>query len=164
MRQITKLFFWVILSIPVLMACDKDDDVHPSQVPVTVTDAMIAKYPEAIHVEWEYKQNYYMADCLYKGSKMKAWFNTYGVWVQTELEIGWIDLPKLVQESFRAGKYASWFVEDLEELQFPLNPNLYMIEVENGEREVQLFYSVEGNQVKEIDITGKEDTLWPHSY
>lgn len=157
----TKIQFLAMLLIATIafMACDKDDDI--TSVPVEISQAFNNKYPHATNVEWERKGNYYVADFRMDGKDFDAWFEDDGNWVMTEMDITWNNLPETVQTSFNASEYASWRIEDVDLLEYPLTPMEYVIEVEQGEKEVQLFYSETGNLLRTRDVTNKDDTHRP---
>ena len=70
-------------------------------------------------------------------------------------------MPPTVQTGFMSSKYADWKREDIDMLESPVQPLQYVIEVENGKTEYQLFFSEEGNLMQERDVTGKDDIHWP---
>lgn len=92
---------------------------------------------------------------------MDVWFNMQAEWQLTETEILWTGLPGTVQTAFNDSEYATWEREDVDMLEYPLQPIQYVIEVEKGKTEYQLFYSEDGNLMQTRDVTGKDDTHWP---
>lgn len=140
-------------------ACDDDDD--NITVPQTISQALTAKYPSASRVEWERKGAYYVADCWLNGKEAEAWFDAQGVWKLTETDILWTDVPEAVQTAFNAGEYAAWYKDDLDMLEYPSSPTLYVIEVEQGRTEIQLFYQADSTLAKTKDVTSVDDTHWP---
>ena len=133
-------------------------------MPENISQAMKAKYPAATHVEWETKGNYYVADCMLDGNELEAWFSRQAVWVLSVMDITWNNLPPAVQTSFLSGRYADWKIEELEYLEYPLLPVQYVIRVEQGENELQLFYSDTGGLLREHPVSGDDDTHWPLIY
>lgn len=141
-------------------ACS-DDNNDSIKVPESISQALLAKYPAATQIEWEQKGNYFVADCKMDGKEMEVWFNAKAEWQLTEVDINWNDLPETVQTDFMGGEYATWEREDIDWLQYPSQPMVYVIEVEKGNTDYQLFYSEEGNLLEKKDVTGKDDTHWP---
>ena len=93
---------------------------------------------------------------------MDVWFDTQAVWQLTEVNISWEGLPAAVQNAFNTGEYANWKREDIDMLQYPVEPVQYVIEVEKGNMEYQLFYDQSGNLLDQKDVSGdKDDTHWP---
>ncbi|MBQ8673166.1 MAG: PepSY-like domain-containing protein [Bacteroides sp.] len=150
----------ILVCLLALVACSDDDD-HKLAVPERVTQAFHTKYPAATHVEWEMKGGYYVADCRMDGKEMDVWFGRQGDWVLTEIDEAWENLPPAVQTAFETGDYASWKREEYALLQYPLQPFVYVIEVEQGGSKVQLFYAEDGNLMKSLNVTGQDDTHWP---
>ncbi|WP_300700492.1 PepSY-like domain-containing protein [Bacteroides sp.] len=156
--QILAMMFIAALAFSACSDDDKDDHIT---VPVAISDALKAQYPSATHIEWEQKGKYYVADCRLDGKEASVWYNTNAEWQLTDLDVAWVDLPGTVQTAFMESEYASWEQEDFDVLETPLQPIEYVIEVEKGNKEVQLFYSEEGNLLLAKDVTGKDDTHWP---
>ena len=157
-----KIQFLTMMFVAALFAtaCD-DDDNDNVKVPAVVEQALKAKYPSATRIEWELKGNYYVADCRLDGKEIDVWFGREADWVLTETDLLWDDLPAAVQTAFESSDYASWRKDGYELLEYPLEPMQYVIEVEQGNTEIQLFYSESGNLMQTRDVTGKSDTHWP---
>ena len=104
------------------------------------------------------------ADCWMNGSEMDVWYDTQATWKLTEVDTSWEGLPAAVQTAFKGGEYAAWKLEDIDMLEYPEQPIQYVIEVENGNQEYQLFYDQDGNVLDKRDVSGdKDDTHWPVS-
>ena len=142
-------------------ACSDDDDNDHISVPQAISQALKTKYPAATHIEWKQKGAYYVADCRMDGKEMDVWYNTQAEWQLTETELLWENLPGAVQTTFNNSEYATWQREDIDMLEYPLQPLQFVIEVEKGNMEYQLFYSEDGNLMETRDVTGKDDTHWP---
>lgn len=143
-------------------ACSDDDDNKGVVVPEAVSKALTAKFPTATNVEWEQKKSYFVADCRVDGKDKDVWFDAQAAWQLTETDIFWNDLPAAVQTAFEAGEYAAWKREDIDMLEYPVQPVRYVIEVENGAMEYQLFYAGNGNFLNKRDVSGdKDDTHLP---
>lgn len=146
-------------------ACSDDDDKDDIKVPEAISQALKSKYPSATHVEWKQKATYYVADCKVDSQEKDVWFNEQGQWQLTETELLWDNLPETVQTTFRGSEYTDWKIEEIVLLEYPVAPMLFVIEVEKGNTEYQLFYSEEGNLMQTKDVTGdKDDTHWPIGY
>lgn len=46
-------------------------------------------------------------------------------------------------------------------LLYPLQPMQYVIEVKQGNQKYQLFYSEDGGLMNTVNVTGKDDTIYP---
>lgn len=163
MKQKIKFLAMLFMATLAFAACDNDDDddLNAKNVPESVTRALKEKYPAATRIEWERKGDYYVADCHMDGKEMNVWFDASSVWQLTQVNITWSDLPATVQTGFNATKYASWKLEEVDMLEYSLQPLVYVIEVEQGKTEIQLFFSESGGLMQTRDVTGKDDTLWP---
>ena len=96
------------------------------------------------------------------GQEKEVWFNNQAEWQLTETELLWNNLPGTIQTSFSSSEYADWKMEEIVLLEYPVDPMLFVIEVEKGNAEYQLFYSEEGNLIHTRDVSGdKDDTYWP---
>lgn len=157
-----RLLLMTFIAALAFSACSDDDDKNDGiTVPESISNALKAKYPSATDVEWKQKGAYYVADCWVDGKDTDVWFAADATWALTETEIAWNDLPPAVQTSFNAGEYAQWKREDIVWLQYPIEPMQYVIEVENGNEEYQLFYGEDGGLIQAKNVTGKDDTHWP---
>ena len=143
-------------------ACDDDDKNDNIKVPDAVSKALKDKYPAAMDIEWERKGDYFVADCWMDGREMDVWYDVQATWKLTETDILWEGLPPTVQTAFEGGEYAQWKREDIDMLEYPVQPVQYVIEVERGNEEYQLFYAGDGNLLQKRDVSGnKDDTHWP---
>lgn len=127
---------------------DEDDNGAPEGaylVSKEVQNAFNAKYPQARDAEWELKGNYAVVDFDWNGIEHSAWFDPLSAsWYMTETDIRYADVPQAVRTAHEAGEYADWHVDDVDMLTREGMETLYVIEVEKGETEVDLFYSSSG--------------------
>lgn len=131
-----------------LFACD-DDDYTPNQ---TVKEAFEAKYPAATRTSWEKKGIYRVAEFRLNNQKVHAWFDDSGIWYMTETDLKTVNaLPAKVQEGFRNSEYATWKVDDVDKIERPASEPFYVIEVEQGKQEIDLYYSEEGILIKTVE-------------
>lgn len=153
-----KLLFYALAAMVSLQACDKSDD---DQVYVSpqAKEALTAKYPNAKGVHWQMKNGYVVAEFSTSSAReQSAWFDNNGTWYMTETDILFAQLPEAVKVSFADGQYASWRVEDIDKIERSATETVYVIEVENKQSEVDLYYSSEGILVKEmIDVDDDYD-------
>lgn len=139
-----------------LQSCDNDDN-DSIAVPAELQNAFSSRYPNAANVKWESKAGYYVAD-FYDGYESSAWFTQNGKWQMTETDIPYNALPQAVKTSFETGEYASWRVDDVDKLERADVETMYVIEVEDRNREIDLYYSEEGVLVKNVvDTDGDKD-------
>lgn len=129
-------------------SCDDNDDKWtPDQ---HIVSALDSKYPGISKVDWDKEQNYYVADFRYENIEREAWFSEGGEWVMTESDITYEMLPQAVKTSFEASEYNSWRKEDIDMLERLNTETLYILDLEQGEQEVDLYYNEKGDLIKTV--------------
>lgn len=138
-------------------ACDNDDD-HSNRPNGAVTKAFEAKFPNASRIEWEYKKDYSVAEFHNDGFETDAWFDQSGKWYMTKIEYRTIEnIPnETVRNAFKNSEYKTWRVEDVDYLNRLDAEGIYIIEVEQGKVETDLYYSEEGILIKAIPDDGDD--------
>lgn len=139
--------FFAAISVFTFSACSDDDNDTPdaSAVSNLVREAFNSKYPQARSVEWEVKGNYAVASFHSEGTSHEAWYNPSSAeWYMTESDIPYEALPQPVKETFKQSEYAGWKIDDVDMLARAGMETIYVIEVEQGKQEVDLYYSPEG--------------------
>ena len=137
-------------------SCDDDDNNYlPDQ---TVTKAFDTKYPDAGKVEWETKSGYEVADFPISGNDAEAWFDHKGKWLMTKTEINFGLLPEAVRKDLRANEYADWKYTDFDKLERSNAATIYVIEAEQGEKEVDLYYAEDGTLIKVVNDTDDDNS------
>lgn len=132
----------------VSMSCDDNDDKFiPESI---VTKAFEIKYPNAKHVSWEDEDGYVKAEFQNNSQEVEAWFDLQGNWMLTETDLPYKALPQAVKNSFEASLYAKWKVDDVDRLERPDAGTIYVLDVENGELDVDLHYTEGGILIKEV--------------
>ena len=145
-----------------LSACSDNNDDHDNiVVPDAVAKALMQKYPSATGVDWEQKGIYFVADFWLDGKEANVWYDANANWQMTQLDIFWNNIPPAVQTAFNNGEYADWVQDDYYLLEYPLNPMQFVIEVKQGNTKYQLFYSEDGGLINKLNVTGKDDTIYP---
>ena len=133
-----------------LQSCD-DDDNDGISVPAELSNALAKEHPNAQRIEWETKGAYYVADFHEDNFEKEAWFTKDGVWQMTETDLRYADLPAPVRSSYESSTYYNvWKVEDVDKLERKEMADVYIIEVEKGNQEMDLYYSEDGILVKEV--------------
>lgn len=129
-------------------SCDDDDNNYlPDQ---TITKAFDEKYPNAGKVEWETKGGYEVAEFHVSGNETEAWFDNKGNWVMTKTEINFGLLPEAVRTSLKDSEYKDWKTTDFDKLERYNAATVYVIEVEQGELEFDLYYTEDGILLKAV--------------
>ena len=106
-----------------MQSCDDDDD--NLKVPEKLQSAFSQKYPEA-SPKWKTRGNYYIADFQDQNYESEAWFTFDAVWLMTETD----DVDMIERESMEP---------------------VYVLEVEQGSREMDLYYNAEGILIKAVE-------------
>lgn len=159
MKEVKFMLLAVLcMSLFTFSSCSDDDNYKPEEV---VQAALVSKYPNATRVEWEQKGTYLVADCYVDGKDTDVWFTTDATWKMTETELLQADLPEAVVTALSNSKYATWRIDDRDKLEYPGKATVYVIEVEEGAVEMDLYFSVDGNLVDEKDVSNVDDTHWP---
>lgn len=146
-----------LLSVVFLTSCEKDDDLHVSDVPGVVMDSFVAKFPNASRTEWEKKGNYVVADFWQDGMELTVWYASDGEWLMTEYDLGvnLSALPQTVQTALQNGQYGTWRVDDIDKFERS-NDVFYLIDVETqGQQDRNLYFAPDGQLLK--DEVDKED-------
>lgn len=102
-----------------------------------------------------------MADFHMDGKEKEAWFDVDATWKMTETDLLYSELPAAVTASHKTGEYGSWRVDDVDMLEYAAHATLYVIEVEEKKKEMQLFYTIGGERVDTKDVTNSSDSHWP---
>ena len=133
-----------------MQSCDDDDD--NLKVPEKLQSAFSQKYPEA-SPKWKTRGNYYIADFQDQNYESEAWFTFDAVWLMTETDLPYAALPEAVKNAFQNSEYRSWRPDDVDMIERESMEPVYVLEVEQGSREMDLYYNAEGI------LTGNTDSL-----
>lgn len=150
-----KMYFAMLaLSVCTLafQSCDKDDD-NMNAAPQELKTAFANKYPGFQPREWEMKGGYIVVDFYTSEGEAEAWFTADYTWVMTETDIRPAALSTLapkVYEALQSSQYANWRIDDVDKLERPDMETVYVIEVEQGKQEIELYYSADGILLKEV--------------
>ncbi|MDD4847867.1 MAG: PepSY-like domain-containing protein [Bacteroidales bacterium] len=144
----------LVLGIVFFSSCKKNEPVPGGNQNVESTFNQM--FPNATQVEWETKSDYWIADFRHDGTDKTAWFESNGIWKMTESDETFNRLPEIVKNAFKAGEYSSWRVEDVDILDRLNYERLFVIEIEQGESEADLFYTNTGSLVK-IEFDSNDD-------
>lgn len=157
--QKVKFMFLAALCVALwgLSSCSSDDDHKPEEV---VKTALTAKYPNVANIEWEVKGAYIVADCRIDGKDTDVWFAADAAWKMTEYELLLADLPEAVLTGLAQSEYATWRVDDRDLLEYP-GRSEYVIEVEEGAKEIDVYFSPTGELLRTKDVSSGDDTHWP---
>ena len=128
------------------LSCSDDDNFEPDNS--AVKNAFVTKYPGASVDEWEMKFTYYVANFRLDNNETEAWFESNANWVFTETDLTYAKLPDAIKTSFEASEYKNWEKDDIDKIERPETETVYILEVESGNTELDLYYSEDGELMK----------------
>lgn len=141
-----------------MQSCDDDDDDDGIDVPIELRNALAEIFPNVQRVEWDAKGAYYVAEFYDNNYETSAWFTRAGEWQMTEIDIPFNALPAAVRNTFGNSKYANWKVDDVDILKRKGLETVYIIEIEQGRQEVELYYTEDGVLANErVDFEGNQN-------
>lgn len=147
-----------LVALGAMTACDDDNDDRSVDVPSAVKEAFGGMFPGAARVEWSDRGGYLVAQFQNAGTGTQAWFAADGNWRMTEEDLTYVQLPAAVKTAFETGDYAAWQVDDVDKLLREGLETVYVLEVEQGEAEYELFYSELGILLRAVpDADGDDD-------
>lgn len=134
-----------------IQSCDKEDNGKGGdRVSAEVKNAFEENFPNASRVGWDVKNGYSIAGFRDDNLEKEAWFDKNGNLLLTETDLPFNQLPAPVQAAFNASQWADWTRDDVDMLQRPGMEVVYVIEVEKGQQEYDLYYSAEGLLIKAV--------------
>lgn len=156
--MIKNVFFLAALSLCLFQSCDNDDNEPvPGYVNAVTKAAFDEKYPSAKDVEWETRNDYIIVDFKQDKIEKEAWFDNNGGWYMTETDIPFAQLPEAVKTAFQQSEYAAWKVDDVDMIERKDAETVYVLEVEQGNNDIDLYYSPDGILVKTVVDTDADD-------
>ena len=136
--------------------------------PPSIVQAAFKKmYPKASGVAWSQDSGYYCANFVMNGFTKSVWFNAQAQWEMTQTDLVSLDqLSPTVYNSFVAGPYASWVVDDVTMVEFPKWQAIIVIKVgqDNVDIKYQLFYTPSGKMLRKRNVTYMHDILGPSTF
>lgn len=151
-----KMLFFAALALVVLQACETTEAPRQGAVSEKARLALEAKYPGASDVSWLRKNGYVVATFINTAARaelagqLDAWFDNQGAWYMTETDLRFEQLPNAIQTAFATGIYAQWRVDDVDMIERMGAETVYVVEVEQAGKEMDLYYSPDGVLVKEM--------------
>ena len=90
------------------------------EIPQKVMTAFLSKYPSAHLKNWKINSEGYAAEFVLDKKKYFAHFSPNADWQKTETKINWTwKLPPAVKKALYHSDYASWYVNEIREIQTP---------------------------------------------
>ena len=128
-----------------LTGCSNDDVVAPEN---QAAENFRKMFPDATAVEWEREGTYFVAEFNVGNLEKEAWFDERGDWKLTETDLPYAELPTDVKQAHEAGDFSTWTVDDVDLVERPGFETIYVLEVERGNTEYDLYYLADGTLVK----------------
>ena len=120
-----------------------------SKMPDAVTSAFNQKFPNAVNVKWDKENAHeYEASFEWKGEKHSANFSDTGEWLETESISAFNLLPEKVQAAFNASHNGAT-VKAVAKIETSKGITKYEVEIKQGIKTVELFYTADGIEIKE---------------
>lgn len=140
------------------IACNDDDD-HVA-VPDEFKSALLQKYPDVKHVDWERKGEYRVAEFTKAAVEHDIWFDSNAKLVMTELDYGkdlFLVPDNAVSAAFPKSEYGTWQIDDIKHY-IQLDNEFYVFEVEKaGQPDMDVYFSVSGEMLKAVKSDGNPD-------
>ena len=112
-------------------------------VNTTVAEFIASKYPGAQILEQDYDDGLLEVGIRHEGREKDVYFNGRSEWVHTEWDIRRSELPQAVTAAIAASEWAAFSIDDIEYVQTP-TAEYYLVELERGEREIELRITADG--------------------
>jgi len=140
------LAFVLCLAVNVVTLAQK---IKMANLPEPIKAAFKVKFPAATGVKWE-KENDKEFEAEFKLGKVEhsAKFDATGNWIETETEIEKSDLPVSALE-YIAKNYTGYHIDEAEKVEHSTKGNLFEVEVEKGESEMELIFDSTGKFLEE---------------
>lgn len=113
----------------------------PSEMVTAATEFIQAKYPNARIIEIERERGMVEIDIIHDNLSKEVVLNSNYEWVSTSWDV--YALPVAVTDAISASQYSGYKVDDAEFFETPAG-NYYLIELEQGNREVKVKIAEDG--------------------
>lgn len=131
------------------LICAYTISIAQAKVPAAVSSAFASKFPGATKVKWGKEGTHeFEAEFEIGGMKNSANYSEDGKWLETETGVKYDLLPEKVRMAFEKAHKSSE-VKESSSIETSKGRRFYEIEIKQGIKTVELFYSAEGVSVKE---------------
>ncbi len=127
-------------------------EIKEHEVPANVKATLKTRYPNVYVYEWEWKkkEGVYKAEFMKEGKEYNAYFNSEGKWLRTKKDMKRNELSPAVYKAMDNAGYSAWKIDDVDELETPQHPSLFIIELEKGKQEIILHILPDGKILETI--------------
>lgn len=145
-----KNFFLLAASSILLVSCEESNDILPgsAKVPAEILNDFTDRHPDAQDVEWEKEADMWEGEFEENGVEVSILYDADFNWVRTEREISVDDLPASVTE-YIATNFPEGEMEEAELFESRDEGDMYIVEVEQGEKEYELFFTLDGDFIRQ---------------
>ena len=142
-----KLF---ILTISTFIISSCSNDYPVSKIPSVVQNAVKAKFPGAINIDWEKNTNEYQAEFNLKGIEHTVYVDTSGNLLSFKHDIKVSELPAPIISAIST-VYTGYKIDDTEKIEKD-NVVYYQAELESKKnKDLQLIFSADGKLATQIN-------------
>ncbi len=131
------------------MICAFATSFAQSKTPVAVTTAFNQKFPGATQIKWNKEGSHeFEAAFVWKSEHYSANFSDSGKWLETEYPFTFNQLPDAVKKVHSAS-YKESVLKSVSKIEKSEGGIKYEVEIKQGKKIVELFYTPDGTQTKE---------------
>lgn len=120
-----------------------DNEGNGSMLAQEITSFISSKYSNARIVEYDYDDGFLEVEIYHDSREKDVYFNGSNSWVMTKWDVRRNELPQAVLQAVQNSNYASYTIDDIEFIQKP-TVEYYQLELERGDREVNLNVTAQG--------------------
>ena len=152
----------MVLSAPVLFACDDDDDKDEAFNP-QVAQLATTRYPGATVTKTERELFGYEIEMWINGTEADMYVDHNLQWLRTEFEdMPWTSLPTAVTTAFEASGYTfNPYEDDVDRIEYPngnSSAEYYRIELDREPADIVLLYNPDGTPYQNGGSTPGDNT------
>lgn len=122
---------------------DHSGSGNGQMIDAAVAEFIAGKYQGASILEYDYDNGLLEVEFRHENREKNAYFNGANEWVRTEWDVRNSELPVAVTNAIAASEWATYRLNDIEYTQTP-SGEYYLLELEQGEREVKLRIDAQG--------------------
>lgn len=112
-------------------------------VDAAISGFISSKYPGAQIMEYDYDKGLLEVEIWHENREKDVYFNGRNEWAYTEWDIRSSELPQAVTAAIAASEWATYSIDDIEYVQIP-TAEYYLVELERGNREIELRIAADG--------------------
>jgi uncharacterized membrane protein YkoI len=134
----------VVAVVLLAISCNVENIVN---VPDALKEKLSKEHPNSKDVEWEKEGDNYEAEFEEDGIEISIIYDSEGNLIAKEVEIEIKDLPEPIT-NYILENYIGYDIEEAEKIEN--NDGVYYeVEIENGDKEIELLFDSEGNFIEE---------------